>query len=536
MKKIILAFTIVFTFVLFTQFSNAGDTLKIMHYNLLYYGKNYYSCNDNNNDIDDKNEYLKTIIQHVNPDIFAVNELDGKGSYPIEEDATYLLDNALNADGVTRYRRTEFPEIFLANTVFYNYEKLTLKRHYPLSFYYPELNNKVFNVYQFYFNADDLAETNDTVFVTCIVAHLKAGDSSDNLRAIETEIIMNYLKNSEEPGNILLLGDLNVYTPSEEAFQNLINTDYPGYALNDPADQIGEWHKNSDYRYYHTQSTHTSGDCYSTGGMDDRFDFILASNDIMSGNKNLKYIDESYTTIGQDGSAFDVALNTTSNSSVPNEVAQALYKMSDHLPVYLELEVSQDAAELLISNVNFQPEKPGRGNDVTVFADLTDKNGQVNELSIKYGYSSENFSQSVLMNTSGYSFAGIIPKQEAGAEIFFKVTGFNDADEEIVSSDEYSYTVSSSTEVEKLENYKRDIIVKNPVQEMLQFSTGNILEQKGIFELISSGGEVCIQKAITITSNSSYEVPLQNVKNGIYIFKFTGEKGFVHSQKVVIQK
>ncbi|MFP4023578.1 MAG: endonuclease/exonuclease/phosphatase family protein [Thiohalospira sp.] len=533
MKKIIF----VFAFVLFAQISNAGDTLKIMHYNLLYYGKNYNDCDDNTNDIDDKNEYLKTIIQHVNPDIFTVNELDGEGSYPIEEDAPYLLDNALNVDGFTRYRRTEFPEIFLANTVFYNYEKLTLKRHYPLSFYYPGLNNKVFNVYQFYFNADDLAETNDTVFVTCIVAHLKAGNSSDNLRAIETEIIMNYLENSEEPGNILLLGDLNVYTPSEEAFQNLINPDYTEYAFNDPANQIGEWHKNYEYRYYHTQSTHTSSNgCYSSGGMDDRFDFILASNDIITGNKNLKYIDGSYTTIGQDGSSFDVALNTTSNSSVPNDVAQALYKMSDHLPVYLELEVGQDAAELLISNVNFQPEKPGSGNDVTVFADLTDKNGQVNELSIKYGYSSENYEQSILMNPSGYSFAGIIPKHEAGTEIFFKVTGLDDTDEEIISSDEYFYTVSSSTDVKNLENYKRDLIVKNPVQEMLQFSTGNILEQKGIIELISSAGEVCMQKAITFTSNSSYEVHLQNIKNGIYFFKFTGEKDFVHSQKVVIQK
>src|SRR6056297_1238984 len=190
MKKIIF----VFTFVLFAVLSNAGDTLKVMHYNLLYYGKNIYECDNNTNNIDEKNESLKEIIQYVQPDIFSVNELDGEGDSPIEDDATYLLENALNVDGISNYRRTEFPETFLANTVFYNYEKLTFKRHYPLSFYYSG-TNKIFNVYKFYFNAEDLAQTNDTVFVTCIVVHLKAGSYNDNReqRDFETRVVMNYL-------------------------------------------------------------------------------------------------------------------------------------------------------------------------------------------------------------------------------------------------------------------------------------------------------------------------------------------------------
>lgn len=131
--------------VLFALWANAQDTLKVMHYNLLYYGKNYYECDSYTNNIDEKNESLKEIIQYVQPDIFSVNELDGEGDSPIEDDAAYLLGNALNVDGISNYRRTQFPEIFLANTVFYNYEKLTLKRHYPLSFYYSGMN-KIFNV------------------------------------------------------------------------------------------------------------------------------------------------------------------------------------------------------------------------------------------------------------------------------------------------------------------------------------------------------------------------------------------------------
>ncbi|HKL09420.1 MAG TPA: T9SS type A sorting domain-containing protein [Bacteroidales bacterium] len=535
MKKIIFAFT----FVLFVIIGNAGDTLKVMHYNLLYYGKNYYECDNNTNSIDEKNESLKTIIQHVQPDIFSVNELDGEGWSPVSDDATYLLENALNVEGVTKYRRTEFPEIFLANTLFYNHEKLTLKKHYPISFYYSG-SHKIFNVYQFYFRAEDLAQTNDTAFVTCIVAHLKAGsgyyDDSPDQRDFETRIIMNYLKNNEEPGNILLLGDLNVYSPTEKAFQNLINPDYPRYAFNDPAGQIGEWSGNAEYRYYHTQSTHTRGDCFSTGGMDDRFDFIMASDDIMGGGKKMQYIDGSYNTIGQDGSFFNQAMNISTNTSVPAEVALALYNMSDHLPVYLELEVDQTAVSLDVSNISFAPENPGSNHDVFVFADLTDKNDTVHELKINYGFSSGNYIHLETMYPNQYSYMGTIPKYEEGTEIFFQVAGYNNLHQQIIASQEYHYNVSAATAIDYFSTKNNLMSLINPVKGNLQLITHNILKQKALIELISSSGEICYKESAYLSENNTYEFHINHLKNGLYILKITGEKGLMFTEKVVIQK
>ncbi len=318
-----------------------------MHYNLLYYGKNTSFCTSTNNYIEDKNKNLKTIIQYVKPDIFSVNELDGEGAYPVTDDATYLLENALNVDGITYYRKTDFPEIYLANTIFYNANKLVLKSSTPIRFTYGF--EKIFNVYKFYYNSEDLETTNDTAYIYCLVAHLKAGSYPENetQRIYETSLIMNYFESLGEQGNYLVLGDFNVYTPTESAFQNLIDPDNSLYTFYDPADQIGEWSSNYNYRYYHTQSTHTTGDCFSTGGMDDRFDFILASDYIMNGTGHYEYIVDSYKTIGQDGSKYNGSLNTTSNSVVPNSVAQALYNMSDHLPVYLELEIDQNPGEPL---------------------------------------------------------------------------------------------------------------------------------------------------------------------------------------------
>jgi hypothetical protein len=329
----------------------ADDTIKVMHYNLLYYGKYTDWCTSSNNNIDDKNEYLQTIIEYVKPDIFAVNELDGESEYPVSDDAQYLLDNALNVNGIGFYRKTESPSAYLANIVFYNANKLILKSSFDISFIVSG-NEKVFNAYKFYYNSDNLEVTNDTAYFYCVVAHLKAGDGSTERtqRAYETSKIMDYFESIGEEGNYLVMGDFNVYSPTEECFQNLVDPDNSWYTFNDPSNQIGEWSKNYDYRYSHTQSTHSSGSCFAGGGMDDRFDFILASDFIMNGTDHFEYISNSYKAIGQDGSNYDGSLNITSNSVVPNTVAKALYDMSDHLPVYMEMKVDQNPGEPLNTN------------------------------------------------------------------------------------------------------------------------------------------------------------------------------------------
>jgi len=350
MKKVLV------TVILGLSFLNnlmAEDTIKVMQYNLLYYGKQTDWCTTSNNNIDNKNGYLQTIIEHVKPDIFSVNELDGDGSYPVSDDAQYLLDNALNVNGVGYYRKTESPSTFLANIIFYNANKVILKSSHDISFNISG-NDKVYNAYKFYYNSDALETTNDTAFFYCVVAHLKAGDGSTERtqRAYETSLIMDYFESIGEKGNYLVMGDFNVYSPTEECFQNFINPDNSWYTFNDPSNQIGEWHENYNYRYSHTQSTHSSGGCPAGGGMDDRFDFILASDYIINGTDHFEYISNSYKAVGQDGSKYNSSLNTTSNSVVPNAVAQALYNMSDHLPVYLEMKVDQNLGEPLAVEKN----------------------------------------------------------------------------------------------------------------------------------------------------------------------------------------
>ena len=69
--------------------------------------------------------------------------------------------------------------------------------------------------------------------------------------------------------------------------------------------------------------------------MDDRFDIIFISNDVANGSSGIEYLANTYTADGQDGSYFNQSINSANNSQVPQDIARALFYMSDHLPVSL---------------------------------------------------------------------------------------------------------------------------------------------------------------------------------------------------------
>jgi hypothetical protein len=132
--------------------------------------------------------------------------------------------------------------------------------------------------------------------------------------------------------NMFFGGDFNFYSATEPAYDSLINSGL--HPLNDvlPA---GSWHDNPNYAQIHSQSTRKSQfGGGASGGIDDRFDFMLFTDDILSGDNGVSYNPNSMISVGNDGNHFNVSINDQpTNSSVPDSVLQALYYMSDHLPV-----------------------------------------------------------------------------------------------------------------------------------------------------------------------------------------------------------
>ena len=344
MKKIAIALI----FFGLSAVGSAQDTLTILQYNLLNYGNNTSYCTQNNNNVSTKDGYIKTIINYVKPDIFSVNEMVAS-----EAMMEHLLGQ-INTTWTNRYMRPEFVKInsdYLANAIYYNSKKLTFKDQVIVQDYVRDIN-----MFKFYYNSPAL-EQGDTAFVICIVAHLKAGSGTDNSnkRKVMATNTMAYLSGHNQIANYLMMGDFNLYDDTEPAWQQFTMNSNSNINFNDPINQSGHWHNNYSYRNYHTQSTHADNNgCASYGGMDDRFDYVLISNNIKNGAEHVHYVDGSYWAVGQDGEHFNEGLlDAPNNTSVPSNVLTALGKNSDHLPVTLKLSVDQPVGIDEYKNTSF---------------------------------------------------------------------------------------------------------------------------------------------------------------------------------------
>ena len=349
-------FTLLFVLLFILSFSSRSqDTITVLHYNLLYYGVVTDFCTSSNNDVVEKTEYLKTIINYIEPDIFSVNELSPSATYH-----NYIRDNVFVLNGYTNYEHGEVKGDYITSQIFYNTTKLTLQSEDEIYAYPRDVH-----VYKFYYNSQELADL-DTAFFYCFVAHLKAGSDNDDEddRASATSSVMNYVANLGV-GNYLFIGDLNFYTNMEEGYLNLTDPSKTDIKFNDPVNAEGEWHDDVDYAQYHTQSTHYYGSCAAGGGMDDRFDFILASNHIMTETNTVHYISDSYNTVGQDGLHFNSGIDYGANNSVPDDVLDALANGSDHLPVSLKIEIEQTPIwvhEIQQNNISVKINNPVKDN------------------------------------------------------------------------------------------------------------------------------------------------------------------------------
>lgn len=317
------------SFILLSIFCISQENIKIMYYNILKYPA--YS---------DRADTLKKIIQYTTPDIFIVNELKSAHG------GNLILARALNTNGVTHYSQAVFQDangLDTDNHLYYNSNKIGLVEQRNIN-----ANPRALSEYKVYYKDPNLSQTNDTNYIYIYACHLKAGNSGNSTptevqqRHSAAQALKNYLSNNNINKNVIVGGDMNIYTSSEPAYTEI--TTGGNLNLFDPIGQAGAWHNSYNYRNIHTQSTRSSSvnSPYaggSKGGLDDRFDMIFVSNDIINGSQGVKYVNNSYKAVGQDGNRFNGSVNEGVNNSVPQDIANSLFYMSDHLPVLMEITV-----------------------------------------------------------------------------------------------------------------------------------------------------------------------------------------------------
>ena len=318
--------------------AKAQDTLTVMQYNLLEYG-NYNSgfadCYETNNNTQRKDECIRTLVDYVKPDIFTVCEFGATSA--LQND---FLRHNLNINGANYWQSDNiinYAGSNIINHIFFDSRKLGLSKHVAL-----RTNPRDTDFYELYLKTPNLA-AGDTIKLVCIVVHPKAGQGYEASRCAQMQIAMDYLNQHYPHDNALIMGDFNMYGASESGYRLLTQTySNPEVCFVDPVGSagIGEWNNNNQYAAYHTQSTRSySEECFSGGGLDDRFDFILMADEIKFSYNHLRYVNNSYHAIGNDGHHFNQSVDQGTNTAVPAEVAEALFDGSDHLPVTMKIAV-----------------------------------------------------------------------------------------------------------------------------------------------------------------------------------------------------
>lgn len=299
------------------------DSVRIMHYNILKYGYEW-SCMSQTT----KNNYLRTIFTAYKPDLLTVNEIE-----PKEATINGLRTNTLGYNtSMTAAPYSNSNGSDIVNCLYYNATKFGY-----LGLKAIKGNVRDIDVHRLYHKA--ATTKGDTLDFYFFVAHFKAGTDFPEARAETAKDIANWLTVNRKIERYLLSGDLNLYSSNEQAWITLTGGTSPRFV--DPANAATGW-RGQAFAGIHTQSPNdNTNNCAATGGMDDRFDFILVSPVLSVGTQKIKPL--GYRAFGNDGQSYNEALDCSKTKSVSSAVCTALRKVSDHLPVTMELSFPKTA-------------------------------------------------------------------------------------------------------------------------------------------------------------------------------------------------
>ncbi|MEM6690161.1 MAG: hypothetical protein AAF664_12080, partial [Planctomycetota bacterium] len=222
-------------------------------------------------------------------------------------------------------------------------------------------------------------------------SHFEAGREFEDLAGRETEAtqIRNYIdSNNLGNRNVIVAGDLNtgsnfestgLQTFGDQSALEILASPGSGRVL-DPLFPNGE---SVDFRIFNTgvpntqfgvdlgpfltQSPSAQGGALIGGGIDDRFDFILQSDELLD-FEGVASISGSLRTFGNDGSTPNTRINNGNDISIngltsftTDQVLDALEAASDHLPVVTDFQLP---AVLDAQLVDFVPETVQLGETV----------------------------------------------------------------------------------------------------------------------------------------------------------------------------
>jgi endonuclease/exonuclease/phosphatase family metal-dependent hydrolase len=326
MKKLLFAL-----FALTSVLSFSQETINTMFYNIF----RFPSSNPANREF-----ILRDILDEYQPDLFMVCELE------TEVGADLILNTSLqnfpNFQRAVYHKNTSSTSDFIQNMVYFNTKKLQLisQEIHPTN--YRDIN-------QYTFKLNTVESETEPIYLEVFVTHLKSstGTANQQARLGMVEVFTQALEALDPNSYVLFAGDFNLYTSSEPAYQKILSLDN-AIQMVDPINTPGSWNNNANFTHVHTQSTRLSNSGFgsganagASGGMDDRFDFIMMSNNFNT-SSDFYYVEDTYKAYGNNGNCFDKSINSEDCSGEYSfELRDNLYWMSDHTPVVMQFETTQ---------------------------------------------------------------------------------------------------------------------------------------------------------------------------------------------------
>lgn len=492
-----LAGGIIFVFLAVSVSGQYKDTLTVMFYNLLNFPDSISTPS--------RQDTIRKTLQYLKPDVFIVCELNRASG------AVQLLNSSLNKWGITYYAQAPY----VTNTssgdphhqlLFYNSNKLGFKSTNQIATALRDVNR-----YVMYYKDPSLSITLDTTWMDFYAGHLKAGSNASDAttRNAEATTVMAYINGLPSTRNNIFGADFNAYTSAEACYGTLMSGVNRFY---DPISRPGAWNNNSTFADVHTQSTRTvSFNGGATGGLDDRFDQLLVSANVISGANRVRYVPNTYKVFGNDALHYNSFLiGPPVNTSAPDSVIRALYYMSDHLPVIADFEVSIPAPlakEVLLMNSSVS----GRTVEVTWTLSPLRSTDHIELL-----HTSPGGATTVCWRDRG---AGITQDYNWLAEwVDFGAHLFK-----VRITDANGYTrLSRELMVQVGRQPSADLIFPNPASgEFVPVTITSANQSSGTLTLCSLDGKDLWSESLDVNHSAGILLPLGHVAPGIYVLSWT---------------
>ncbi|MGB6866113.1 MAG: hypothetical protein WBE11_10520 [Candidatus Aminicenantaceae bacterium] len=295
--------------------------IRVVSWNLL----NYSGLSEESRDED-----IRKVIDIIEPDMLVIQEMES--AYGVD----HFLKNVLNTNSRRKYKAAQFydgPDT--DNALFYDKSRLNLKLSNQITTSFRDISEYSLKIKK--------GPSEGSEFKLYSVHFTEGrGSSHKKQRENQADTLRTYLNGLPMNSVFLVCGTFNMTTSQEKAYKILTGSQTDSIGgnigrLKDLIKKSGKWYNRPKFKHIHTESTRkTKIGGGSSGGLDDRYDMILVSYGLDQ-SSGLTYMPGSYVVCGNDGKHLNKAINDPENKMVSLDIADALFKASDHLPVIIDL-------------------------------------------------------------------------------------------------------------------------------------------------------------------------------------------------------